>query len=458
MSDIATPPPQGVEAFGYKQELKRSLSLFDLLVYGLVFIVPGAPVAVFGIVFNASHGMVPLVYAIGLVAMVFTALSYMAMSRAIPVAGSVYAYAAHALGPGAGFFAGWAILLDYLLLPTLNYVACAIAIHAALPAVPPWTCVVALLGFATVVNYFGIETTARMNVYLLVFQLVVLVLFAVVAFVALRHGVAGAHVSLLPLYNPHEASFGLLFGALSLAVLSFLGFDAISTLSEESRGGAHAIARATMLSLIVSAILFVAQTWLASLFVLGRTSFPIGDHTNAAFYDIASAIGGYWLKFLFAVPCVTVAGVAGALTAQAATARLLYSMARDGKLPHILAHVNPQRAVPTNAIFTVAAVTLVLGIFLVDKLELLTSMVSFGALVGFLILHVSVMVWFLWRKQSRDWLRHLIVPLIGLAVIATVLVNAEINAKIAGVCWMIGGVVLFATLRMLGRSTALPEA
>jgi len=452
MTDAAA----GVESFGYRQELKRSLSLFDLLVYGLVFIVPGAPVAVFGIVFNASHGMVPLVYAIGLVAMVFTALSYMAMSRAIPVAGSVYAYAAHALGPAAGFFAGWAILLDYLLLPTLNYVASAIAVHAAFPFLPPWTVVVAFLAFATVVNYFGIETTAKTNVYLLVFQLAVLCIFAVVGVLALVHGVAGAHLSALPLFNPKEASFGILFGALSLAVLSFLGFDAISTLSEESRGGSHAIARATMLSLCVSAVLFVAQTWLASLFVLSRTHFAEGDPTNAAFYDIAQTIGGYWLKFLLTVPVAAVAGVAGALTAQAATARLLFSMARDGKLPRVLAQVNPHRKVPDRAIFAVAAVTLVLGVLMVDKLELLTSMVSFGALVGFLLLHVSVMAWFLWRKQSRDWLRHLVLPGIGLGVIATVLVNAEANAKIAGVLWMAGGLVLFLVLRFLGRSTELP--
>jgi len=446
----------GIESFGYKQELKRSLSLSDLLVYGLVFIVPIAPVAVFGIVFNASHGMVPLVYAIGLVAMVFTALSYMAMSKAIPVAGSVYAYAAHALGPTAGFFAGWAILLDYLLLPTLSYVACAIAIHSALPPVPPWICVVALLALATAINYFGIETTARANVVLLVFQLIALALFAVLAVWALAHGTGGAHLSLLPLFDPAHVSFGLLFGALSLAVLSFLGFDAISTLSEESRGGAKAIARATMASLCISAVLFVAQTWLASLFVLGRTGFAPGDATNAAFYDIAAMIGGYWLKFLLAVPVVAVSGVAGALTAQAATARLLFSMARDGKLPRFLAVVEPKRAVPANAIFAVAVVTLVLGIFLVDKLELLTSMVSFGALVGFLLLHVSVMVWFLRHQGSRDWLRHLVLPLIGLGVIATVLVNAERNAKIAGVLWMIGGLVLFLVLRRLGRSTVLP--
>ena len=118
-----------IEAFGYKQELKRSLTLSDLLVYGLVFIVPIAPIPVFGIVYNASHGIVPLIYMVGLVAMLFIALSYMALSRAFPVAGSVYTYAARSIGPAAGFVAGWAILLDYLLIPTLIYVACAIALH-----------------------------------------------------------------------------------------------------------------------------------------------------------------------------------------------------------------------------------------------------------------------------------------------------------------------------------------
>src|ERR1700678_4453824 len=116
-------PAAEVAATGYQQELKRARRPSALLAYGLVFIVPMAPVAVFGIVFNTSHGMAPLVYLVGLVAMVFTAFSYMSMSEAFPVAGSVYAYAARSLGPTAGYFAGWAILLDYVLIPTLNYVA-----------------------------------------------------------------------------------------------------------------------------------------------------------------------------------------------------------------------------------------------------------------------------------------------------------------------------------------------
>lgn len=328
-----------LEAFGYRQELKRSLSLFDLTVYGLVFINPIAPVAVFGFVFNASHGMVPLVYIVGLVAMLFTAWSYMSMSRAFPVAGSVYAYAAHSLGALTGFFAGWAILLDYLLMPALFYVAGAIALHSALPAIPEWIWVMAQILFATVVNYFGIETTARANSVLFMIAIATLMTFIAIAVFAVAHQVDGAQFSTQPLFDGAHFTPGLIFSALSLAVLSFLGFDAISTLSEESRSGSQAVARATVLSLCIAAVLFVLQTWLASLFVPGQTGFAPGAPANEAFYNVAGIIGGYWLKFLIAVPATLFCNIGGALSAQAATARLIYGMARDGRLPRVLAHV-----------------------------------------------------------------------------------------------------------------------
>jgi amino acid transporter len=274
---------------------------------------------------------------------------------------------------------------------------------------------------------------------------------------ALAHHVAGAHISLEPFYRPGRVTPSLIFGALSLAVLSFLGFDAISTLSEESRDGADAIGRATMLSLCLSAILFVAQTWLACLFLRGRTSLLPGDATNTAFYDVAALVGGYWFKFLLAVPGIFLSGVAGAVTAQAASARLLFGMARDGELPRALAHVDPDRKVPVRAVFLIAAITLVLSLWLIDRLELLTSMVSFGALVGFLLLHASVVAHFVWHERSRDWLRHLASPVMGFLIIAYVLWNAETNAKIAGGCWLVAGAGLFVTLRLMRRPTGLPE-
>jgi amino acid transporter len=421
------------------------------LTYGLVFITPIAPVAVFGIVFNASRGMVPLVYVIGLVAMTFIALSYMSMSTAFPVAGSVYTYAARSLGRVVGFFAGWAMLLDYILLPTLIYVVSAIAVQAVFPSIPKAPIIIAMVALTTLVNYLGIETTARTSFVLLAFQLVILALLAVLGGVAVVHHVAGAHVSFAPFYNPALLTPGLVFGALSLAVLSFLGFDAISTLSEESRDGAPAVGRATMVSLCLSAALFIAQTWIASVFVLGRTSFPPGPATDGAFYDIAAVIGGSAFKFLLAVPGILLSSLAGAITAQAATARLLFGMARDGELPRALAYVDPKRKVPERTVLLVAVVTLATGLLLADQLELLTSMVNFGALLGFLLLQVSVVVHFVVRNGSRQWVRHAVVPAIGFCIIGYVLWNADANAKIAGSAWLAVGLAVFAALAVQRR-------
>jgi len=464
-ADAQHPPLRGgegdssiasLESFGYKQELKRSLTLFDLLVYGLVFIVPTAPFAVFGIVFNASKGMVPLIYLVGLGAMLFTAYSYRLMSEAFPVAGSVYTYAARSIGSDVGFMAGWAILLDYLLLPALAYVAAAIAISALVPEIPRSVWIVAMIAFATAINYLGIETTTRVNFVLLAVQAVVLVILIGACVLGVGHQLSGAHLSLKPLYNAQVLTPALIFGALSLAVLSFLGFDAISTLSEEVKGGPKLVGRATMLSLVLCAVLFIAQTYFFSLFALGRTSFAPGPATDNALYDIASTIGGSWLRFLVAIPGVAMSAVAGAVVAQAATARILYGMARDAKLPRALAHVHPERKVPERAIFLVAAVTLVLGIALADQFELLTSMVSFGALVGFLTVHASVVAHFILRGKSRDWLRHLLMPAIGASVVLYVLFNAELNAKIAGAAWLAVGVCVLIGFRISGRSASLP--
>jgi len=453
-NSIPAAPAQGdLEALGYKQELKRTLSPLDLLVYGLVFITPIAPWSSFGFVFNASLGMVPLVYFVGLVAMTFTALSYMTMSAAFPVAGSVYAYAGRGISASAGFLAGWALLLDYLLLPTLIYVICAVTVHEVYPFLPKPLLVVAFLGFNTAINLFGVESTARLSLVLLVLQLCLLLLFMVLCVLAVLHGVNGAHWTVTPLFDAHRISPSLIFGALSLAVLSFLGFDAISTLTEEAKGGAKAVGAATMLSLLLAAGLFILQTYLASLVVLDRTQFKPGDETTTAFLVIARLIGGDWFRFMVSIVGVLISGLAGALTAQAATARLLFSMSRDGMLPKFLAHVGAKRQAPDRAILLVALITLVLGVTLVDQLELLTSMVNFGALTGFLALHASVVFHFIVRQRSRQWLRHLVAPSLGFIVIAYVLVNAELNAKIAGLCWMAVGLIALATLKIRGRRT-----
>jgi amino acid transporter len=305
------------------------------------------------------------------------------------------------------------------------------------------------------VNYLGIKTTARASFALLAFQLLLITIFVILSARALLHHIGGAHLSLEPFYNSSQVTPGLVFGALSLAVLNFLGFDAISTLSEESRDGARAVGRATILSLCVAAGLFLVQSWLASLFLLGKTRLPEGDATNGIFYDIADLIGGYGFKFLLTVPGVLLSGIAGAVTGQAATARLLFGMARDGELPRSLAYVDPRRKVPVRALLLVAVFTLATSLLLVDRLELLTAMVSFGALLGFFLVHLSVIIHFNFRKSSRRWVHHFLVPVIGLLIIGYVIVNVQVTAKIAGASWLAVGLVLWYAFRRHSSNPSL---
>jgi len=444
--------------FGYDPQLRRSLSLGDLLVYGLVFIVPIAPFAIFGIVFNASKGMVALTYVIGLVAMVFTAMSYRAMSEAFPVAGSVYAYAGRGLHPSAGFLAGWAILLDYLLVPTLCYVVGAVAMRTIIPSIPQSLWIIAFVVFNTAINMLGIETTARASKIFLAGELIVLALFVVLGVIAVSNGVNGSHWTLRPFFNPAEFHFNIIFTALSVAVLSFLGFDAISTLAEEAKGGVRVVGRATMIALCIAAVLFIAQTYVAALLVPDRTSFNGETATNDAFYTVSAIVGGSSLKIVVAVSAALSAAIANALVAQAATARLLFAMARDGQLPRFLAHVHPTRRVPERAVLFVAAVSLVLGLFFVGQVGLLSSLVNFGALFSFLMLHVSVVVYFLIRRRSGSFGVHLLSPVIGFGIIAFVLVNADVHAKVGGLTWLAIGVIVLGGLRLAGRSAELKLA
>jgi amino acid transporter len=441
--------------FGYRQELKRSLSLWDLLVYGMIFMVPIAPFAIFGVVFNTSKGMVPLTYIIGLVAMLFTALSYREMSRAFPVAGSVYTYAGRGIAGWVGFLAGWAILLDYLLVPTLLYVTGAAALDTVLPGVPQWSWVVIFVVLNTVVNLAGVEITARANRLFLLGELIVLAIFLVAAVIAIIHGVHGAHWSTTPLYNASQFSPSLVFAALSIAVLSFLGFDAISTQSEEVRGGPKVVGRATVISLCMVAVLFVVQTYVAALLVPGTTEFNGQDATNQAFYTVAGLAAGHWLTVLIAVATAVAAAVANSLVAQNATSRLLFSMARDRTLPKFLAHVSQKRRVPERAVLLVAVVSLILGLFFVGQIEFLSTLVNFGALFAFLLLHVSVGVYYLVKRRERTYGMHLVVPLIGFVIIGYVLYNADINAKIGGSIWLGIGIIVIVVRKLTGRDVTL---
>ncbi|KMO75784.1 APC family permease [Mycolicibacterium obuense] len=456
MTDTEPATQRTLESFGYKQELHRSVSTFDLLVYGLVFMVPIAPWAIFGTVYNSSSGMVPLVYAIGLVAMIFTAIAYAQMAKSFPLAGSVFSYVGRGIHPGAGFFAGWAMLLDYLLVPTLLYVFAAESMIGLFPDTPRWMWAILFVLVNTAINLLGVDSLKMANRVFLAIELVFVVVFVVIAVRAISGGsLPDVGWSTSPIWNPETVSAPLLAAALSIAVLSFLGFDGISTLAEESTGTRNPAGKAMVGALFIVAFLFILQTWLASLLAGGREAFPDDEVGNAFFNLVQAASSTGWMNAFFVVNVLAV-GFANAMAAQAATSRLLFSMSRDRQLPHFLSKIS-SRQVPIAAILTVSALSIVLVLFFVGQIGLISSLVNFGALFAFCLLHISVAWYYLGRKKSKNYLLHLVVPALGFVIIAYVLINADSLAKIGGIVWLAIGTVVYVVNRVRGV-TAGPSA
>ncbi|WP_446937382.1 APC family permease [Pseudomonas aeruginosa] len=411
-----------IEQFGYRQQLRRSLSLSDLIIYGMIFMIPIAPFGVYGWVHADAHGMVPMAYLVGMLAMLFTALSYGAMAKAFPIAGSVYSYAQRGIHPHVGFIAGWVLLLDYLLIPPLLYVFSALALNHLFPAIPKLAWMLLFLVSATLVNLRGITFAARANLLFLIGELVVLAIFLVVGYQALEGGLGNGRLTLEPLYRPEAFDLGLVMKAASIAVLSFLGFDAISTLAEEVKGDpARQIGRAALIALFIMGGIFIAQTWLATDLAAGM-NFKSAD---TAFYEIAEAAGGQWLSMLTAV--------ATALASRA------------------LARVHPRYQTPHVSLYLVAVLSLGIGWTFLDAPDVLTSLVNFGALTGFCLLHLSVINHYYRRQRSGQWLRHLLFPLVGLAIIAYVLYSMSLDAQLLGLAWIAVGLVYLALLQRGGR-------
>ncbi|OJF15427.1 APC family permease [Couchioplanes caeruleus] len=450
--------PPGIEQFGYKQELSRSLRFRDLVIYGLIFMVVIAPFGIFGGVFQASGGMVALAYLIGMVAMMFTASSYAVMVQAYPTAGSTYTYAGRAIAPSVGFLTGWTILLDYVLIPALLGLIAAGSMASVVPAVPVWGWIVVFVAVNTGLNLLGIKVTKQAMRVFLIGELAVLAIYLVVGIAALAAG-AGRGFSWVPFFNANTFSLSVAAGAVSVAALSYLGFDAISMLAEETRGGGEQVGRAMYAVLGLTGLLFIAQTFVAALLVddPGRL-IAEGDAAGTAFYDTARIAGGPWVATLTAVATALAWGIANNMVAQLATSRLLYAMGRDRQLPGELARVTRSRSVPANAVLLTAVISLVVGLYMAsraDGIRLLVSLVNFGAMASFTVLHIAV-IW-RWLTNGRDGssMRNLVVPLVGAAILLMVIVHANIAAQQVGIAWIVAGLLVLLVLHLTGRRPRL---
>ncbi|MFI5628396.1 APC family permease [Streptomyces sp. NPDC051664] len=429
--------------------LRRTLGFRDLVVYGLLFIAPMAPVGVFGTLDARSDGAVALVYVAATVVMGFTAFSYAQMVRVAPLAGSVFTYARKGLGEGPGFIAGWMAMLDYLLIPAVAYLFSGIAMNSLVPEVSRWVWTALAVVITTLLNLWGVRAAARVGFAVLAMEIVVLLVFLVSAVVVLvRDGAQRGWWT--PFTGDSGFSLQAVLGAVSVAVLSYLGFDAIASFAEEVTGGSEKVARALLFCLVLAGVLFVAQGYLAAL-LEPMTSADLAAEParqGSAFYDTVDFAVGSWLHDLVAISKAIGAAFA-ALAGQAAAGRLLFAMSREQRLPSLLARIDPRSGVPRPAILIAAAVTLVAAVWAArrdDGLDHLVSVVDIGALTAFVLLHASVVGWFAVRRMDGppSWWRHVLVPVVGAGVLIAVILNATTSAQVVGVCWLGVGLVVLA--------------
>ncbi|MFD6417100.1 APC family permease [Streptomyces sp. NPDC060194] len=446
MSHSADAGPDRIPA--REDGLRRSLSFRDLVVYGLLFIAPMAPVGIFGTLDAKSNGAVALVYVVATVAMAFTAYSYAQMVKVAPQAGSVYAYARVGLGQGPGFIAGWMAMLDYLLIPAVAYLFSGIAMNALVPSVSQWVWTAVAVVVTTGLNLWGVRAAARVGFAVLALEIAVLLVFVVAAVVVLVQD-GPVRGWLTPFSGDTAFSLSAVFAAVSVAVLSYLGFDAIASFAEEVTGGSAKVARAVLFCLVLAGTLFIAQTYLAALLSPESSAYLAENpgRQGAAFYDTVDAAAGDWLHNLVAASKAIGAAFA-ALAGQAAAGRLLFAMARDHRLPRALARTGG--GVPRPALTLAAVITLVAAVWAArrdDGLDKLTSVVDIGALTAFTLLHASVIGWFVVRRNGGPvvWWKHLLVPALGALISLAVIYEASTAAQVVGVGWLGVGLVVVAT-------------
>jgi len=429
---------KGGQAVNGRAELTRSLKLRHIVVIGLGYMAPMAVFDTFGIVSGETGGHVPAAYAVTLLAILFTAASYGKMVRLFPSAGTAYTYTQQTIHPYAGFLVGWASLLDYLFLPMINALLTGVYLSSVFPDVSTAWWIIGFIVLVTGLNVFRVTVTASVNSILVLFQVVVVMLFAGLAIRGLMQGDGlGQVFNLRPFLSPDMSVIALLSGA-SILCFSFLGFDAVTTLTEETVDAKKTIPRGIMLVALAGGALFItASYFMQSLF----PDVSVLSDPEAASAEIALFIGGTIFQLVFLAAALS-STLASGLVSVTSVTRLLYAMGRDGFLPRRwFGYVHPKLRTPLLNVLLVGA--LMLFALYMDLLTA-TSFINFGALIAFSFVNISVMAYYFRKKKNKhikDWWGFVLSPFIGTMFIAFLWVNLETTSMMLGLLWSFVGLI-----------------
>jgi amino acid transporter len=415
--------------------LKRVLKLSALVLYGIILIQPTAPMPLFGAASSLAKGHVVTTVLIGMIAMLFTAISYGRMANVYPNAGSAYTYVGREIHPSMGYFIGWGMIFDYVMNPIICVIWASKACMNFIPEIPFAVYAVFFAVLFTIMNLRGIEASARTNTVIAVGLGIVIILFlgAAVRYLILHPPLSAAEWA-KPFYNPETFSFKAVSTGASLAVLTYIGFDGISTLSEEVHNPRKNILLASVLVCIITGILASIQVYTAQM-VWPETTFPDQD---TAFCFVAGKAGGQWLFNLVNV-ALLIATIGSGSGAHLGAGRLLFGMGRDNAIPKkFFAKVNPRTRIPSNNIILVGIIVLIGAFTLTYPLG--AQLLNFGALIAFMGVNASSFVHYFLRSDKKTIGRFL-VPVLGFSVCFYLWLSLGTNAKIVGICWLSAGLL-----------------
>jgi len=414
--------------------LRRTLKLWDLLLYGIIVIQPTAPMPLFGVLTVQANGHAVTVILLAMIAMLFTAVSYGRMAQVYPSAGSAFVYVSREVNSSLGFITGWSMAMDYILNPMINLIWCSHAAMNFAPQVPYPIWVIFFFLLFTGLNLRGIKTSARINEGLaIVMSIVIAIFFIAAARYIFSNPHDGASFFTLPFYDPHTFKMSSILGGTSLAVLTYIGFDGISTLSEEVENPKRNILLATVLTCLVIGILSSAEIYIAQLVWPSSHAFP---EIDTAFVQVANRVGGSWF-FITMNLTLMVACIGSGMAAQLGAARLLFGMGRSNALPRsFFGAVDLKYRIPRNNVLLVGLIALA-GAFLVDY-SLGAEMLNFGALIAFIGVNAACFLHYFVRSQKRS-IGGMLAPLLGGGICFVLWLNLSRMAFIVGTVWIVVG-------------------
>nr|WP_278991691.1 APC family permease [Plesiomonas shigelloides] len=427
-----------------KPQLKKTLSLWQVVMMGLAYLTPMAVFDTFGIVTDITDGHVPSSYLIALIGVLFTALSYGKLVRRFPSAGSAYTYAQKAFNPYIGFMVGWSSLLDYLFMPMINALLAKIYLTALFPNVEPWIFIFGFVSLMTFMNLRGINVVANLNSMIVTLQIAIIVVFISLVAYGLYQGEGlGTVASTKPFFSENAHLLPMLTGA-TILCFSFLGFDGISSLSEETPNAERVVPKAIFLTALIGGVIFISVSYFLQLYFPDISRFHDPD---AVLPEIALYVGGK--LFQSVVLCLTtVAVLASGMASHAGVSRLLYVMGRDAVLPEkVFGFVHSKWHTPAINVLLVGAIALSAVSF---DLVTATALVNFGALVAFTFVNLAVVAQFYIRekrnKTMKETVQYLILPLLGAMTVGVLWMNLEESSLVLGLTWALVGVVYMAVL------------